>query len=100
MLHRTMALLSNERRLGLEDLLAGLRHSRRVGDLGRLAWLSYSDAPRWAQEDGRQVLAERARRIIHDCPYESRASFLAQVDRIISEMELVLSTDDELRTRR
>ena len=97
MLRCTMTLLSDDQRLGLEDLLADLWHARRVGDLGRLALLFYSDALRWAQDAGRQALAERARRIIDDCPHESGASFLAQVDRIIAEMELSLSTDDELR---
>jgi hypothetical protein len=88
MLHCNMTHLSVEQTLGLEDLLAGLWHARRVGDLGRLASLCYSDVPRWAQGAGKPALAERARRTVIECPHESRASFLAQVDRIIAELEL------------
>ena len=97
MLHCTMTHLSDGLRLGLEDLLADLWHARRMGDLGRLALLSYSDVRRWAQVAGRQGLAERVRAIVLECPHESRASFLAQVDSIIAEMERALSTDDEGR---
>ncbi len=91
----THVLLSNDLRLGLQDLLADLWHARRVGDLGRLALLSYSDVRRWAQAAGLQALASRARGVVLDCPYESRASFLSEVDSFIVEMEQVLFADDE-----
>ena len=97
MLHCNMTHLSDGLRLGLEDLLADLWHARRVGDLGRLALLSYSDVRRWAQAAGRQALAGRARAVVLECPHESRASFLTQVDSIIAEMEQVISGDDEAR---
>ena len=100
MLHCNMTHLSNDLKLGLEDLLADLWHARRVGDLGRLALLSYSDVRRWAQAAGLQALASRARAVVLECPHESRASFLAELDSFIFEMEQVLSADDELRVDR
>ncbi len=98
MLHCTMTHLSDGLRLGLEDLLADLWQARRVDDLGRLALLAYSDVRRWARLAGMQVLAERAREIVLECPHESRASFLVQVDGVIAAMERALASDDELRT--
>ena len=98
MLHCNMTRLSHGLRLGLEDLLADLWHARRVGDLGRLASLSYSDGRRWAQLAGRRGLAERASEVVTARPHESRASFLAQVDTLIAELELALSSDVAQRT--
>jgi hypothetical protein len=99
MLHRTMAQLSQNLVLGLEDLLADLRHARRRDDLGRLATLSYCDVRRWARLAGMHVLAERASEIVTGCPHASRASLLMDVDTLIAEMERALASNDEQRPR-
>ena len=50
--------------LGLDDLLADLRHARRGGDLGRLALLAYCEVRRLARKAGEPELAARSSRLI------------------------------------
>ena len=86
MLHCTMTShLSLQ--LGLDDLLADLRHARRQNDLGRLALLSYCEVRRWAREAGNQVLAEHASELITASPHVSRQAFLGHIDDLIVELE-------------
>jgi hypothetical protein len=75
--------------LRLEDLLGDLRHSRRQGDLGRLALLSYCEVRRWARMAGEQRLAEHSSALVTQSPRASREEFLAQVDELICELENV-----------
>ena len=93
MLHRTMAQLSRELRLGLEDLLAEFRHARRKDDLGRLAAIAYCNVRRWAMLAGRAGLAERAGEIVTAIPHPSRESFLAKIDHLIDEVQRALPQD-------
>ena len=72
---------------GLDDLLADLKHARKRGDLGRLAFVSYCDVRRWAREAGRPVLADQAARLITETPHQSRDDFLHQVDELIRDLE-------------
>ena len=94
MLHRTMTNLSESLRLGLEDLLADLWHARRTDDQGRLALLFFSDVRRWARMADRQGLAQRASDMVTACPHASRASFIAQADGLIAELEGALGDAD------
>lgn len=73
--------------LGLEDLLADLRHARRSGDLGRLALLAYCEVRRWAREAGNALLAEHASALITGSPPISREAFLGHIDQLIHELE-------------
>jgi hypothetical protein len=73
--------------LGLEDLLADLRHARRSGDLGRLALLAYCEVRRWAREAGNSPLAEHASELITGSPAVSREAFLGRIDKLIHELE-------------
>jgi hypothetical protein len=73
--------------LGLEDLLADLRHARRLDDLGRLALVAYCEVKRWARDAGDHVLAEHAFELITSSPHASREAFLAQIDSLIRELE-------------
>jgi len=75
--------------LGLEDLLADLRHARRTGDLGRLALLSYCEVRRWARLAGYWALAEHSSELITHAPHANREEFLAQVDDLIAELDKV-----------
>lgn len=74
-------------RAGLEDLLGDLWHARRRGDVGRLALVLYCEVRRWARQAGEQALAQRASALMIDGPLSSREEFLAQVDRLIGELE-------------
>lgn len=74
-------------RLGQEDLLGDLRHARRVGDLGRLAWLCYCEVRRWARQAGEQRLAEHCTEMITHGPYATRDEFLLQINELIAELE-------------
>lgn len=86
MLRRNMtAALSLQ--LGLEDLLADLRHARRSGDLGRLALLAYCEVRRWARDAGNSLLAEHAAELITGSPPVSREAFLGHIDELIHELE-------------
>lgn len=73
--------------LGLEDLLADLRHARRLDDLGRLALVAYCEVRRWARDAGDHILAEHASELITSSPHASREAFLAQIDSLIRELE-------------
>jgi len=74
-------------RLGLEDLLADLRHARRVDDLGRLAFIAYCEVRRWAREAGERALAECASNLITAHVPASRTRFLEQIDSLIAELD-------------
>jgi hypothetical protein len=86
MLHCNMTAASSLQ-LGLEDLLADLRHARRSGDLGRLALLAYCEVRRWARDAGNSVLAEHASELITGSPHVSREAFLGHIDDLIHELE-------------
>lgn len=86
MLHCNMASQLNLQ-LGLEDLLADLRHARRQGDLGRLALLAYCEVRRWARETGNAMLAKHASDLITGSPHLSREVFLDHIDDLIHELE-------------
>lgn len=73
--------------LGLEDLLADLRHARRSGDLGRLVLLAYCEVRRWARDAGNSLLAEHASELITCSPPVSREAFLGHIDKLIHELE-------------
>jgi hypothetical protein len=75
--------------IGLEDLLADLRHARRQNDLGRLALLAYCEVRRWARETGNEVLAKQASDLITGSPHVSRGVFLDHIDDLILELEAV-----------
>ena len=89
MLHCTMTPTPNLQ-LGLEDLLADLRHARRRDDLGRLALVAYCEVRRWARDAGDFVLAEHASELITGSPHVSREAFLVRIDNLIHELEEVL----------
>jgi hypothetical protein len=74
-------------RAGLEDLLGDLWHARRRGDMGRLALVLYCEVRRWARQAGEQALAQQTSALMVDGPLASREEFLAQVDRLIGELE-------------
>jgi len=86
MLHCNMTSALNLQ-LGLQDLLADLRHARRSGDLGRLALLAYCEVRRWARDAGDPLLAEHASELITGSPHASRAVFLGHIDDLIRELE-------------
>lgn len=73
--------------LGLEDLIADLRHSRKVGDLGRLAFVAYCDVRRWARAAGETELADYSSRVITDSPHDSREAFIKYIDELIDDLE-------------
>ncbi len=73
--------------LGLEDLLAELRHARRTGDLGRLALIAYCEVRRWAREAGERELAEQASAMVTDGPLASREQFLQRIDGLMLALE-------------
>ena len=73
--------------LQLDDLLGGLQHCRRRGDMGRLALLSYCEVRRWARQAGEQALAEHSFEMIVRSPHANREAFMAQVDVLIGELE-------------
>ena len=89
MLHCNMTSARNLQ-LGLEDLLADLRHARRRDDLGRLALVAYCEVRRWARDAGDFVLAEHASELITGSPHASREAFLVRIDNPIHELEEVL----------
>jgi hypothetical protein len=74
-------------RVGLEDLLGDLWDARRRGDMGRLALVLYCEVLRWARQAGEPALAQQASALMVDGPLASREEFLAQVDRLIGELE-------------
>jgi hypothetical protein len=86
MLHCTMT-SSLSLRLGLDDLIADLRHARRRDDLGRLALIAYCEVRRWARDAGDFVLAQHASELITASPLASREAFLGRIDDLIHELE-------------
>jgi hypothetical protein len=73
--------------LGLDDLLADLRHARRGNDLGRLALLAYCEVRRWARSAGESELAQHAAEMVTTSPQRSREDFLEHIDSLIHELE-------------
>ena len=88
MLHCNMN-ASTSRQLGLEELVADMRHARRQNDLGRLALLAYCEVRRWAREASEPDIAERSSLMMTGRPHASRAAFLEDVDALIAQLELV-----------
>jgi hypothetical protein len=88
MLHCTMT-SQLKLQLGLEDLLADLRHARRHNDLGRLALIAYCEVRRWARDAGKEALAEHASELVTASPHSSREAFLEHIDDLIRELEVV-----------
>jgi len=86
MLHCTMTDNASAR-LALEDVLAALWHSRRSGDIGRLAHLGDCEVQRWARARCDDVLAGHARALLTDCPYRNRQEFMFAIDQLIAEVE-------------
>lgn len=89
LLQRNMNTAPESLQLGLEDLLGDLQHARKSGDLGRLALLAYCEVRRWARVAGEQALAQQSAALINDLPHADRATFIAAVDALIDELELV-----------
>lgn len=86
MLRRNM-IASMSLRLGLDDLLADLRHARRHDELGRLALVAYCDVRSWARQAGEFGVADHSSAIFTDESRASRTAFLEQVDDLIFELE-------------
>lgn len=91
MLRCNMKYYSQNLKLGLEDLLADLWHARRSGDLGRLALLSFYEVRRWARMAEEHGLAEYSSVLVTRSPYADRESFMADIDRLIAELERLLN---------
>jgi len=88
LVHDAYTMNTDERlKLSLEDVLADLWHARRVGDIGRLALLSYCDVRRWARIAHHQGLAARSHELVLSCPHSDREDFLFAVDQLIAELE-------------
>ena len=75
--------------LEFDDMLGGMLHARRTGDLGRLAHLAYWDVRKWARWAHRDALAERAADLVVGQPHPSRSVFLSIVDEVIAELERI-----------
>jgi hypothetical protein len=86
MLHCNM-ISTTALQLGLDDLLADLRHARRGNDLGRLALLAYCEVRRWARSAGESELARHAAEMVTTSPQRSREDFLEHIDSLIHELE-------------
>ncbi len=87
MLRCTMNALTPKLKLGLDDLLADLWYARRSGDLGRLALVTYYEVRRWAKLAGDPTLVEHSSVLLMGHLHPDRDSFLADADRLISELE-------------
>ncbi len=72
--------------LALDDLIADLRHSRRLDDLGRLALLAYCEVRRWARHAGQPELSEFSAEMMTGSPHTSREAFLDFIDRLLFEL--------------
>lgn len=86
MLQRNMKTAMNLQ-LGLDDLLADLRHSRKNDDLGRLAFIAYCEVRRWARTAGEVELEDRSSRVVTGSPHDSREAFLTHIDDLIEALE-------------
>jgi len=80
---------SLEIQLRLDDLLAELQHARRNDELGRLALLIYCEVRCWARQANEADLAAYSGAMFTDQPHVSREAFLAQVDSLIAQFEIV-----------
>ena len=81
--------LSDGLRQGLEGLAGEVSSACRRDDLGALALLSYCEIRRWARSAGEQRLAQLSCALIAEHTAGDRKEFLAQVDNVIAEFELV-----------
>lgn len=82
-------------RLGLEDLLADLRHARRKQELGRLALLAYCEVRSWARQAGEVEIANHSTQIFTQDPCVSKEAFLAKVDILVTQLEGLLAAYPE-----
>ena len=80
---------SLELQLRLDDLLAELQHARRNDELGRLALLIYCEVRCWARQANEADLAAYSGAMFTEQPHASREAFLAQVDSLIAQFEIV-----------
>lgn len=85
MVHCSMT-TSASLQLALDDLIADLRHSRRLGDLGRLALLAYCEVRRWARHAGQPALAAFSAEMMTGNPHTTREAFLDFIDRLLYEL--------------
>ncbi len=85
MVHCNMT-ISTPLQLALDDLIADLRHARRLGDLGRLALLAYCEVRRWARHAGQLELAEFSAEMMTGNPHTTRDAFLDFIDRLLFEL--------------
>ncbi|WP_143044884.1 hypothetical protein [Variovorax sp. YR216] len=75
----------------LEDLAAEIGHARKRMDLGHLAALCFCEVRPWARRSGESTLADLSWRLsIQPLPLD-RTTFLAQIDRLIEELEQACS---------
>lgn len=91
MLHCTMndLALTDNLRLGLDDLVADLTHARRRGDLSRMALLCYCDVRHWARRAGQTQLAETSSQLFTQPPRD-RQGFLNKVDGVLGDLEEIV----------
>jgi hypothetical protein len=85
--------------LGLDDLLADLRHARRTGEMGRLALIAYCEVRRWARMAGEHEVAERSSAMITVSPHASKEAFLAEIDELMRQLEQLRPKFVELAPR-
>ena len=90
MLHCNMDDSTESLRLILDDIVGSLTYSRRSGDLGRLALVTYCDLRRWARTAHRQALADRTDALFLNAPFADQNGFLREVDALISEAQETL----------
>lgn len=91
MVHRNMNDQSVTVRLRdrLEDLAAEIGHARKGMELGHLAALCFCEVRPWARRAGEGRLADLSWRLsIQPLPLD-RTAFLAQIDRLIEELEQI-----------
>jgi hypothetical protein len=82
---------SADLQFALEDLLAQLWHTRRTGDLGKLAHQSFAEVHRWGRTAEHSPLVHRARDLLVRCPYQSREDLVWAIDQLIAEVEFAHS---------
>jgi hypothetical protein len=99
MLHRNMT-----KELGLafalEDLLADLRFCRRNEQVGRLAFLAFCDVKAWARSAGNADVAHTVHQMFLETPYRNKNGFLAEIDNLISTLELQVQESQRNYARR
>lgn len=84
---------------GLGDLITDLQLARQRSDLGRLAFVAYCDARRWAREAGQPDLADMAARLVTESPHQTREDFLNQVDQLIEALQALRSPARDLQAK-